>query len=297
MLRLTGMLFVLVIVGMYARKRNIITPESRAHLSDLLIEVILPMNILSSFDIQLDTGLIWRAALALILSLGVQIFSVGLSRLLYGKTDASRQAVLRYSTVVSNAGFMGLPIVRAALGTEAALYASIALIPMRVFMWSAGLSLFTKADAKSALRRLLTHPCNIAVAAGFVVLLMPGGLPDFLSGAVSSVGNCATAISMLIIGGFLAEIDIKSVITKEVLFYSAIRLILIPLAVLLLTALLQVDRLLAGALTLLAAMPAGSTTAILAAKYGGDAGFASKVIFVSTVLSLITIPVFGLVAA
>jgi malate permease and related proteins len=297
MLNLQGMLFLLTLLGVYARKRNIITPEARAHLSDLLIEVILPMNILSSFDMQLDSGLLKRAALALGLSFGVQILSLIVSRFLYRKADPPKQSVLRYSTVVSNAGFMGLPIVRAAMGTEAALYAAIALIPIRVFMWSAGLSLFTKTDAKSALKRLVTHPCNIAVAAGFVVLLIPGGLPDVLSGAVSSVGSCATAVSMLIIGGFLAEIEIKSVITKDTLFYSSLRLIMIPLAVFGLMSLLKVDRLLAGAIILLAAMPAGSTTAILAAKYGGDAAFAAKIIFVSTVLSLVTIPVFSFLAA
>lgn len=297
MLGLQGMLFLLTLLGVYARKRNIITPEARAHLSDLLIEVILPMNILSSFNMQLDSGLLKRAALALVLSFGVQIACLILSRFLYRKADAPKQSVLRYSTVVSNAGFMGLPIVRAAMGVEAALYASIALIPIRVFMWSAGLSLFTKTDAKSALKRLVTHPCNIAVAAGFVVLLIPGGLPDVLEGAVSSVGSCATAVSMLIIGGFLAEINLKSVITKDALSYSAIRLLLIPLAVFGLTSLLHVDRVLAGSVILLTAMPAGSTTAILAAKYGGDAAFASRIIFVSTVLSLVTIPIFSLLTA
>jgi predicted permease len=297
MLGLQGMLFLLTLIGFYARKRNIVTPEARAHLSDLLIEVILPMNILSSFDMQLDSGLLKRAALALVLSFGVQILSLLLSRLLYRKADAPKRSVLRYSTVVSNAGFMGLPIVRAAMGTEAALYASIALIPIRVFMWSAGLSLFTKTDFKSALKRLVTHPCNIAVAVGFVVLLIPGGLPDVLSGAVSSVGSCATAVSMMIIGGFLAEIDLKSVITKDAIYYSVLRLLLIPMAVLGIMTLLKVDRLLAGAIILLTAMPAGSTTAILAAKYDGDAAFASRIIFVSTMLSLVTIPVFSLIAA
>ncbi len=296
MLKLQGMLFLLTLLGVYARRRNIITEKARSHLSDLLIEIILPMNILSSFDIQLDPGIFSRAALALLLSFFVQAFCFGLGMLLYAKTDESRQAVLRYSTMVSNAAFMGLPIIRAALGSEAALYASVALIPLRVFMWSAGLSLFTKTDAKSAVRRLVTHPCNIAVAAGFVVLLIPGGLPDFLSMAVTSVGNCATAVSMLIIGGFLAEIDMKTVLSKEALLFSAVRLLLIPLVVLGLTSLLHVDRLLSGALVLLAAMPAGSTTAILAAKYGGDAPFASKIIFVSTLLSLLTLPLFSLIA-
>lgn len=294
MLRLQGMLFLLTLAGVYARKRNIIPPDTRSRLSDLLIEVILPMNIISSFDMQLEGEVLKRAALALALAFLAQGFCYLASRLLYRRAEPARQAVLRYATVVSNAGFMGLPIVRAAMGTEAALYASIALIPIRIFMWSAGLSLFTKTDAKSALFKLLVHPCNIAVLIGFVVLLIPGKLPEFLSGAITSIGNCATAVSMLIIGGFLADIRIRSVLSLDILFYSAVRLLLLPLAVLGMLSLFHVDGILVGVLVLLTAMPAGSTTAILADKYGGDAPFASKAIFVSTFLSLVTIPVFTL---
>lgn len=296
MLSLQGMLFMLALAGFYARKRGIIPPKARSYLSDLLIDLILPMNIISSFDIELKGEVLVKAGVVLLLSLGVQLMSLLLGRLLYAGGEPSRRSVLRYSTLVSNAGFMGLPIVRAALGTEAGLYASVALIPLRVFMWSAGLSQFTATDFKATVRSLVTHPCNIAVAVGFLTMLLPGGLPDFLSSAVSSIGNCATAVSMLIIGGFLAETDIRTVFTRDTLLYSGLRLLAIPLLVFAFCFLLGADRLLTGVVVLLSAMPAGSTTAILAAKYDGDAPFASRIIFVSTLLSLFTIPLFTLLA-
>jgi predicted permease len=297
MLGLQGMLFALTLMGIYARKRNIITPEARGHLSDLLIEVILPMNIISSFEIQLDTALLNGALLAFLISFGVEALSLLIGRILFARSSALRRAAMQYGAIVSNAAFMGLPIIKSFLGAQAGLYAAIALVPLRIFMWSAGLSLFTKTDARSAFKKLIIHPCNIAVVIGFVVLFLPGGLPDFLSKAVSSVGNCATAVCMLIVGAFLADTDLKTVFCWETLYFSAVRLLLLPFVIWGLMTLLHADRLLTGVLVLLAAMPAGSTTAILAAKYGGDADFASKIIFVSTALSLFTIPLFSLLIA
>jgi predicted permease len=175
-------------------------------------------------------------------------------------------------------------------GGEGMLYASIALIPLRIFMWSSGLSLFTKTDAKTTVKTLVTHPCIIAVAVGFAVLFGPYRMPGFLSSAINSVGNCTTAVSMILIGSILSEIDIKTVFEKSIFYFSFIRLILIPLSVFFILKLMRLDPLLIGVSVLLAAMSAGSTTAILAAKYDADAEYASKNIFVSTVFSLITIP-------
>ncbi|MFA9380473.1 MAG: AEC family transporter [Acetanaerobacterium sp.] len=284
------MLFLLILAGLYAKKRGIITEQSQRSLSDLLIGVILPCNIIASFDIDLTAKVLYDSAKVLLIAFGAQLLYLAYSKLFFRRIEHGRQMVLRYATIVSNAGFLGLPIVGGIFGSEGMLYASIALIPLRVFMWSSGLSLFTKTDAKSTFKTLITHPCIIAVFIGFAVLLIPYDMPVFLSSAITGIGNCTTAVSMLIIGGILAEIKVKTVVSRTVLYFSFIRLIFIPLSVYAILTLLRVDALLTGVSVVLAAMPAGSTTAILAAKYGGDAQFASKTVFVSTVLSLFTIP-------
>lgn len=292
MIALQLQLFLLILIGVYARKRQIITEQGRKTLSDLLIGVILPCNIVASFELELTEELLASAGKVLIISFAAQAFYVLCSHVLFRRIPRAQQMVLRYATICSNAGFLGLPIVGSLYGAEGTLYVSIALIPLRVFMWSSGLSLFTNTTASSTVRVLLTHPCILAVFVGFAVLFLPWELPGFLSATIHAVGNCTVAVSMLIIGGILAEISPRTVFSKSALYYSFLRLVAIPAVVFVVLRLLRMDPLLTAVSVLLAAMPAGSTTAILAAKYGGDAEYASKIIFVSTALSLVTIPLF-----
>ena len=163
-------------------------------------------------------------------------------------------------------------------------------------MWSAGLSYFTESGSKKALvKKVATHPCIVAVYIGLILLVTQLPLPEFLGSTIKSVGNCTTPLSMILIGTILAEVDVKSILSKTVFAYTAIRLVVIPLLTLIGCRLCHVDPLITGVSVLLAGMPAGSSTAILAAKYDGDYKFATKCVVVSTILSLVTIPIWCLV--
>jgi len=120
-------------------------------------------------------------------------------------------------------------------------------------------------------------------------------LPSFLKVSIQSLSNCTMALSMIVIGGILAEIKIRDVINRLTLYYSFIRLILIPLLVLFSCAIVNLPPLVTAVATVLAGMPAGSTTAILAEKYDGDSNLAVEIVFLSTALSLFTIPLLCLV--
>ena len=191
-------------------------------------------------------------------------------------------------------GFLGNPITQGVFGNEGLLYASIAMIPVRIFLWSAGLSLYTKTDSKSVVKNLLTHPCVVAVFVGFGIMFLPFELPNFLVRTLNSVGGCTTAVSMMVIGAILADIDLGHIEWGLLGYYSFIRLIAIPAVVLAAMRLLGVHPLVGGVCTLLSGMPAASLTAVLAAKYGQNYAFASQVVFVSTLLSMITIPLMTL---
>ena len=210
------------------------------------------------------------------------------------KVPMDKQVILRHGTITSNAGFLGNPITYGVFGAEGLLYASIALIPVRIFLWSAGLSLYTKTDSKSVIKNLLTHPCVVSVFIGFGVMFAPFELPGFVTKTISSIGGCTTAISMMVIGAILADINLKSIPIKLLSYYSFIRLIFIPAVVFIVLSVFKVEPLLTGVCTLLSGMPAASMTAILAAKYNGNSEFGSQVVFVSTMLSMITIPLMTL---
>lgn len=290
MLNLQVSIFIIMMVGLFFRKINLITAEGRRCLSELLLNVILPCNIVAAFNMELDAG-IWRSiGKVLLLSAGVQVFEYILSKVLYRKVPHGPKEVLQYGTIVSNSGFLGNPMAYGVFGDLGLLYASVAMLPIRVLMWSAGVNLYTKASGRDVFKKIMTHPCIVAVYIGFLVMLMPWQLPGVAVKTLNYVGECTTCVSMLVIGSILAEIQLKSINGKLLLYYCGVRLIAIPLVILGVCRLLGVDALIAGVIILLNAMPAASTTAILAEKYGGDAKFASATIFVSTLLSLITVP-------
>lgn len=294
MLKMQGMLFLLIGIGIYSNKKGIITKENRKKFTDFIIEIILPCNIVYSFLIEWSYEILMNCLIALIAATFTQIFYVILSKMLFKKSEKGRQAVLRYGIICSNAGFLGNPIVEAVYGSQGLLFASVALIPLRFAMWSSGLSLFTTTSKKETIRKLATHPCIIAVFIGFFLMLTQIQLPDFVLRTLSGVGGCNTAVSMIVIGSILAEIKFKEIIDKELFYYSALRLLVIPIVILFILSIFHTDSLVTGVIVLLAAMPAGSTTVMLAEKYDGNAAFASACVFLSTFFSLVTIPLISM---
>lgn len=294
MLNMQLALLAIMAIGFFCRKKGMIDKKARGMLSDLLIGIILPCNIVMSFDMEVSAGLLKSLMTIFIAYLGVQIFSWALSCIAYTKFPEKKQKVLRHATITSNAGFLGNPIAQGVFGSEGLLYASVALIPLRIFLWSAGLSLYTKTDGKSVVKNLVTHPCVVAVFIGFIYMFLPFELPGFVTKTMSYVGSCTTAVSMIVIGAILADIDLKNTSWGILGYYSAIRLVFIPAVVFIAMSLLGLDPLVKGVSTLLSGMPAASLSAVLAEKYNQDYGFASQVVFVSTMLSMVTIPVMTL---
>ena len=225
-----------------------------------------------------------------ILAIVIQIFSWAVGFVLYPGFDPKHKKVLQYATICSNAGILGNPIAEGIFGSMGLLYASVYLIPQRTFMWSLGLTYFTECpDKKTLAKKVLTHPCILACVLGIILMVTGLPLPPGLDGAVTAVGNCNTAMSMMVIGMILADIDLKDFWDWTVVKYTVHRLIIIPAIVYIVCRFLPLSKTVLGLCVLLAAMPAGATTSILAEKYQVDSPFATKMVIFSTLLSLPTI--------
>ena len=299
MFNMQGMLFLLMIIGAVLTWKKIITADGQKLLTDLVMDVTLPASIIKSFQMELSRELLESCLEIFLVAIAIQVGTFLLSALLYrGISDEKHRKVLQYATICSNAGVLGNPIAEGIFGSMGLLYASIYLIPQRTFMWSAGLTYFTRCPSKRELaRKVLTHPCIIAVASGMVLLITGTTLPGFLGSTVNSIAGANTAVSMMLIGSFLVGVNVKSMFQKTFYYYSFVRLFLIPFLVFVPCRLLGLDSMVTGVSTILAAMPAASSTAILAAKYECDEVFASKCVVFTTVLSMVTIPVWCLFLA
>ena len=119
-------------------------------------------------------------------------------------------------------------------------------------------------------------------------------MPGFLEQTISGISGSNTPLSMMLVGMLLAEINPKGLFKKDLAFYTLVRLIVIPAVILLITAKLPIDPMLRGITVIIAGMPAPITTALLSAKYGGDEKYATGMIFLSTITSLFTLPIWCL---
>ena len=288
MFKMQILLLCLVAVGVITVKVRIVDEHSRASLSDLVLSVFLPCNILSSF-FGADSSQLPSLGIILVISLGVMALSFVLSQfVLYRKIDREQKKVLVYATLISNATFLGTPVVESVYGQAGLTYAAVYLLPLRIALWTVGLAVFT--GGKGNLKKVIFHPCLIATYIGLVVMLTGFNPPVLLSRLTSSLGNCTTPVSMMVVGNVLALVDPRKLITKLVGYFSFIRLILIPLLVMGVLLIFRPNPLIAGISVILSGMPAGVTTSILADKYGADRELASKLVFVTTLLSIVTAP-------
>ena len=151
MLSTQAILLVYMAVGFYCRKRGIIEKKMQGKLTDFVLRITLPCMIFNSFSMHITLDMLKQAALCLGVAFFICFAAWLGGKVVYNMYPKEKKSVLQYATLVNNAAFLGLPIVKAVLGEAGMFLASIFIIPNRIFMWTAGVSIFTaEADKKAA---------------------------------------------------------------------------------------------------------------------------------------------------
>ena len=295
MLNLQLVLFMILIIGIICSRLKIISKEGQGSLSNLLINIVLPCNIIASFSSHIESGdMAKNLILALVLSAVIQALAVLFGGKLFSRFPKNEKDVMHYGLICSNSSFIGMPVADNIYGSLGVVYVSMFQLPIRITMWTLGLALFTDVDRKSAIKTILLHPCIVSMAIGIIIMVFAPPLPGFVTSTIDYLSKCTIPLSMLIIGCILSDCTIKEIFDKSALYFSLIRLVIFPLVVFAILKLIHIDDVLLGVSVIMSGMPAGSTTAILADKYNCDSEFASEIVFVSTMGSLITIPILSL---
>lgn len=283
-------LFCYMAAGIYAKKKNIIDDNIKNRLIDIVLEITLPCMIFHSFNKPLTMDIIQKTAMVFFVSISVAMISYILGKLIYRRYPHEKKIILQYATLVNNAGFLGMPLVANVFGSEGILYAAIFTIPNRIMMWTAGLSLFTNANLKESTKKILLNPCIITVYLGILRCLLNIPFPEFLDTAIANIGAMTSPLSIMIIGTMLVGVEWKIFWDPSIFYLSFIRLLALPMAALFILKIMHADSIITGVSLILTGMPAGATSALLAAKYGADNEFASACVVTTTLLSLVTAP-------
>ena len=305
MLRLQFIIFTLIGIGFLTRKKGLVSREGQKNITDLVINIVLPCNIVTSFVQELPDNALRDCVTVFLISVGAELLCMLYARFAYKNIEENKRKCLTYGILVSNAGFLGNPVAEGIYGPTGLMLASVYLIPVRVTMWSKGIAIFSgESDRRETARKVATHPCVLACLTGLVIMLANLFLgislvPEWILSVLQTIGRCNTALSMMVIGMILSDIDPSQFFDRTVLRFSAERLLIVPgvLGVILfvLTKFGLITGLSPRLAVLLAAMPAAATTSMLSSKYDCAPDFGTKMVITSTLLSIPTIFLWGLV--
>lgn len=285
------MLFLMIAIGYYASKIKIITPELNKGLTDFLLHIPMPLLIISAFSFPFSTELFSNTLIVLGCSLAIHLGSFFIAKIIFYKFPLSQRQVLTFASTFSNCAFLGIPVINSVYGKIGLLYSSFFIVGFHLIIWTIGIIIFTGKSNWETMLKALCNPGLISVAIGIILFTFSIKFPPFIDKTVNIIGSMTTPLSMIIIGASLADCHWKTLFSGVSLYLgTAIRLIVLPLLAFAIMSWFQLDPTVLGVCFLTTAMPAASFVGIFAGKYGGDTQFASKMVFLSTICSAVTLP-------
>ncbi len=285
------LLFLYMFCGFCISRAGIIREDNRTVLVRLLMDVAMPMMVLDAFNRPTTREEILSSVWVIVISLLGCVITGLIGLMLWKNQPKNRKKVLMYASMFSNAGNAGLPIISLVFGPVGVFYASMYLIPPRILQWTVGLGLFVKPEKGGWVKNVLLNPMVVMIYIGAFLMATQWQIPGVFGTAISNLGDMTAPLSMVLIGATLAHIDWKMLMDRSVLVTSLFRLIVFPLLFAVALKLCRVDELTMNICVILLAMPVASNTAAMAERYGGDYVFASACVSVSTLLSILTVPV------
>ena len=282
-------LFIILALGVLCRKRRLLTEESVKGLTDLMLYLITPCMMLKafqqSFDAALLRGFLITAAATAVLY-GIEI---GLAILLLRDRDEARRRVLRFGAVFSNCGYMALPLLQSLWGSEAVLYGAAFNAVHVFYLWTYGLSLMNGGAERISLKKAIVNPGTLSTLLGLVLFFCSVRLPVLIAKPVEYLAAMNAPVPMLIIGYYLAALDLKTVLrTGGEYVMLALRLLILPALMLGGLWLCGVRGVLLGANVVCVSAPVATIGTMFATKYDADPTLSAGMVAVSTVLSVVT---------
>jgi predicted permease len=291
-----AVILVLILVGYLVTRRRMLTERGASEVTTLLIKLVTPCVIINSFLGSADRLGAYELLMAVALPVLWMGIALGLSLLCFRKEPEERQKVLRFATLFSNTGFMGIPLVQGIVGDTGVIYASFGVVVFNILCWTYGYSMMS-GGAKMNLKTLLLNPGVIGLAFGLPIYFLGLKLPAVVSEPLGLLADLNTPLAMLVIGTYIAGADLHSFMSDMAVYrVSFLRLIAAPLIYLGLLLVIQPGETLFVSTMVQAATPVAANTVLFAVQYKRDSELASKLVAVSTVLSIITIPVLTIAA-
>ena len=290
-------LFIVIAIGYGAAKTGYLPVKFKDVVSNVIKKITLPLLIITSMmskelseEVLVNTGISALSALIVIAVLyGVGLLSAKMFRL-----KEPTKTVHSLVAATGNVVFLGYPVISAVYGADGLYYAVIYGIVNDLFLWSVGVYLINKSTGKStskeALKKLL-NPNTLSCVVGILFMLLGVKLPKLLFDTLSGVGHLTTNLSMIFIGMVLSAVNIAKIYKRVSMFAVIIlKMVITPVIAAVLLSKFGINPVVCGAIVLQIAMPAQTVMSIMTNEAGSDVSYSAEYIFLSTIISIGTLP-------
>ncbi len=291
-------LFAIVIVGYAANKLKIIDRDMNKKLSALVLDITLPSMIIASVLTSTSELGIKEIGMTLLISLVIYAvlaaFAAFIPKLL--RVKAESVGAYRFAVMFGNVGFIGYPVCIALYGNEGLFYASMFNILFNVLVFTVGRIFISGKTGKGEMSwKTFFSPCTVASLIALVLAVLKVKCPAAIGEGFETLGDLTTPAALMIIGSSLADIPLRSVLGSPKMYIIALfRLLLFPIALLWGLKMCISSQLVIGVSVVITAMPVATNGTMLCYRYGGDEKTMAQLTFITTVLSIITIPLLAM---
>lgn len=291
------MLFTMVILGYTACKLGYMGDKFDKKLSSTVVDITCPLLVLSSVmgdempDRSLILPLVGVGFLTYIILL---VFGFWVPRFISKNHDD--QGMIGFSLMFANVGFIGYPIVASIFGPKAVFYAALLNVPNTFFIFTAGVMLVKgEYSIRQFNPKVLLSPALIGAFIAALLVAFGVHTPEMIARPITMVGNITVPAALMIIGSSMARLPLREIIgSGKVYATSFLRLVIVPLSVYFLFRLCGVNTLINNINTVVIAMPVASFGTMFCMKYGRNPSLMTEATFITTLFSIITIPLITL---
>lgn len=295
------MIFGIVLVGLFAAKRNLWAGDLDRKLSIFIMNISMPALILASVmgkDLAFENSELISLAVVAVVN---YIVLIGLAYLIPNlfKVNKARLGISRFMLAFGNVSFIGYPVCDAVFGSKAVFCASVLNIPFNLLVFTIGVSFINGGKAKSAFSpRLILSPCVVASLIAVVIAVARIQMPTPVGEWFHLLGDLTTPCALLIIGSSLSHIPVRDMLGNRFVYsMTLLRLFILPLAVGGVLALMGINPFVSDVAVVLSAMPVATNGIMLCLQYGKDERVMTQGLFFTTLLSVISIPLVAYLAS
>ena len=293
-----GAIGLIIILGFTLGKFKMISTETNKEITNLLLTVFMPASLFMAFPSEYDETSLNLFFAGIVAGVLIMFTLIILAKIIFNKVwfKGGLRFESQFALIFNNATFLGYQIVVNTFGPSGVIAYCGFIIAFNIALFSYGIWLFEHKISLKLIKSIVTNPNIIAVMLGMLLFLANIKLPTFISSAVGFVGNATTPLSIICIGFMLSRADFKSIFKKWRLVLTAIiQLVLGPVVTYFLLTWLKFPTEVVQVCTLIQALPTATSLGLFATKYGGNNIEASELVTISTILSVITMPLMVLI--